>query len=185
MKVRGMLLGMIIGAVLIMAQVSVSNAATYSGAWLPNDETDMFAVQFMNEPTLTPDSFYMYDFGNQNIAVDLELFSGLRKYDYETVHFTKEDNIYYAGLTLGAKTLNLGTNLHFGFYFKKADTLFLEYDVQLGHGGDEFILTCENINITVLAHDISQVPIPASALLLGSGIVGLIGFGKRMRKRVS
>ena len=36
----------------------------------------------------------------------------------------------------------------------------------------------------VLSGDISNypVPIPASALLLGSGIVGLIGFGKRMRK---
>ena len=38
----------------------------------------------------------------------------------------------------------------------------------------------------VLSGDISNypVPIPASALLLGSGIVGLIGFGKRMRKKV-
>ena len=31
---------------------------------------------------------------------------------------------------------------------------------------------------------IAPVPIPASALLLGSGIVGLIGFGKRMRKKI-
>jgi hypothetical protein len=30
---------------------------------------------------------------------------------------------------------------------------------------------------------IAPVPIPASALLLGSGMVGLIGFGKRMRKK--
>lgn len=39
----------------------------------------------------------------------------------------------------------------------------------------------------VLSGDISNYPVPisASALLLGSGLVGLIAFGQRMRKRVS
>ena len=43
------------------------------------------------------------------------------------------------------------------------------------------------VSTHVLSGDITNhpVPIPASALLLGSGIAGLIGFGKRIRKRVS
>ena len=38
--------------------------------------------------------------------------------------------------------------------------------------------------VPVCGDSVAPVPIPASALLLGSGMVGLIAFGKRVRKRV-
>lgn len=64
-------------------------------------------------------------------------------------------------------------------------------------GVGEYALAFEDLNhsqwsgsepdfndLVVMVASVNPVPIPGSLLLLGSGIVGLIGFGKRMRKKV-
>ena len=179
MKGKRILLGMmLVAALLIMAQPSVSNADIYDGAWIANDSEDAFFVEFKNPLRANPDSFFMYDWGNESAS--MEVFgSGI----FQDVFFTPVNGTWYAGRAENAQSLYLGSSLEFGFFFKDGEgSSYFEYDLQVGTG-DSYILSHNDINIEVLTHDIQPVPIPASALLLGSGIVGLIGFGKSKRMR--
>jgi len=185
MKGKKFLLGiMLVAAVLIMAQASVSNADPYSGAWLPNDPTDFFAVEFSAGPDAG--SFSMYDWGDTDSS--LEIFSLSSTTGSQSVHFTQNTGTWYAGLSLGATTLDLGSDLEFGFFFGDgtSSSPYYEYDLVVIEAGEVYQLSHASSDISVLTSDVAPVPIPASVLLLGSGLVGLIGFGKRrMRKKVS
>ena len=187
MKGKRMLFGMmIVAALLIMAQPSVSNAASYSGAWLSNDATDWFAVDISIDTNST-DSFSMYKWKQQNndLNDDLMVFSaGVAGMYTQTVYFTQENSTWYAGLTDGAKTLNLGESAVFGFSFNVGSTPHFDYNLVVLAENESYELSRNNLDITIITSDIQPVPLPASALLLGSGMVGLIGFGKRMRKRL-
>lgn len=180
MKGKRMLLGMmLVAALLIMTQPSVSNAYTYGGAWIANDSADAFFIEFMNPLVAEPDSFFIYDWGNKTPSMEIFGSSII-----QTVHFTKVIDTWYAGRYLGAETLDLGDSLEFGFFFKDGDeNSYFEYDLVVNTPGESYTLSHDDINIEVVTSDVVPVPIPASALLLGSGLVGLIGFGKRMRKR--
>lgn len=191
MKSKTMLLGvMIVAALLIMAQPSVSNAASYSGSWIPNDTEDFFAVEFRS-PTdyAATDRFFMFDWGNT--ANSMEIFAAS---PFVSVNIMQDtNNIWWAGLDLfwDINDLNLGNDLEVGFYFDDGaanPTPYFTYDVEVvtGQVGEVYLLSSINgeFAISVLTSDIAPVPIPASFLLLGSGLVGLIGFGKRMRKNI-
>ncbi len=174
MKGKRMLFGVVmLCTVLIMAQASVSNADTYSGAWLPNDLEDAFFVKLANPLVIDPDSFFMYNLENENAS--MKVFGSEIT---QTVYFTREKGTWYAGQTKGAATLNLGSSLEFGFFFKNDEESIFEYDLQQSTSGDSYILSHESMNIQVVTSDVAPVPLPASALLLGSGMVGLIAFGR-------
>ena len=178
MKGKQMLLGMMIVAALsIIAQPSVSNAYEYSGAWLPNDTTDFFAVEF----TVGTDagSFSMFDWGDTDT---LEIFSMSEMLGAKSVYFTQDSGTWYAGLTTGATTLDLGNDLEFGFFFGDGTSSYYIYDLTVIETGEVYQLNHASSDISIYTSDVAPVPIPAGALLLGSGIVGLIGFGKRMRR---
>ena len=182
MKGKRMFLGIVtLCAVLIMAQASVSNAYTYDGAWLPNDTKDFFAVKLtVGTP---PSAFSMYDWKDTD---SLQIFGPSATFDADTVYFTLDSGTWYASLTKGAITdLNLGTSLEFGFFFSDGSaTSHFSYDVQVDDPGEQYVLSHTDFGTIAITSDIAPVPIPASALLFGSGMVGLIGFGKRMRKKV-
>lgn len=182
MKNTRKLLGMmLVAALLIMAQASVSNAATYDGAWLPNDQSDFFAIEFTTGEV--PGSFSMYDWGDR--LDSLEIFSIGVSAGVQSVYFTQDTGTWYASLTRGVTTdLDLGTDLEFGFSFGDGTTTFYSYDLTLIESGEVYRLSHFSSDINIVTSDATPVPIPASALLLGSGLVGLIGFGKRMRKRL-
>lgn len=183
MKVKRMLLGMMIVAVLlIMAQASVSNAYTYSGAWLPNDKEDFCAIKITVNSGPVEGSFSMYDWGETD---SLELFSMSKKSGIQSVYFTQDNSTWYAGLSRGAQTLNLGDSQDFGFFFGDGTDSYYTYDLTVIQAGEIYYLSSDSNDIGIYTSDIAPVPIPASVLLLGSGLAGLIGFGKRMRKRVS
>jgi hypothetical protein len=173
MKGKRMLFGVVmLCTVLIMAQASVSNADTYSGAWLPNDSEDAFFVELANPLGRDSYSFFMYNSENENAS--MEVFGPQIT---QTVYFTHKDT-WYAGQTKGAATLNLGSDLEFGFFFKNDEKSIFEYDLQQSTSGDSYILSHGSMNIQVVTSDVAPVPLPASALLLGSGMVGLIAFGR-------
>ena len=179
MKSKGMLLGMmIVAAILIMAQASVSYADSYSGAWLPNDNEDFFALKIT---TGLDASFFMYDWGESD---SLELFSIDKKSGIQSVYFSQNNNTWYAGLSLGAQTLDLGNSLDFGFFFGDGTNSYYTYDLTVIQAGEVYRLNYGSDDVSIYTSDIAPVPIPASALFLCSGMVGLIGFGKRMRERV-
>ena len=172
---------MILAVFLIMAQPSVSNAETYSGAWLPNDTQDFFAVEF----TFGSDqgSFSMYDWNDSSNS--LEIFSVNDSFGAKSVFFTQSNSTWYAGLTEGALTFDPGDDLLFGFFFGDGTNEYCDYDLKVVEMNEVYRLSHESSDIIIVTSDVQAVPIPASALLLGSGMVGLIGFGKRMRKKVS
>ena len=78
-----------------------------------------------------------------------------------------------------------GTNVD-----NKADLKFVSFEGELWnaviiHWNDDHA-DYSSFDFVVANDDdnVAPVPIPASALLLGFGMVGLIGFGKRMRKKI-
>ena len=74
-----------------------------------------------------------------------------------------------------------------GFYFYDSDTDTTYYSYEAEElGTDYWALTFEFDADTVLTakmHDIKPVPVPTAALLLGSGIIGLLGFRRRNANR--
>ena len=177
MKGKKILLGMmLVAALLIMAQPSVSNAANYSGAWLPNDTTDMFTMKV----TVGTDagSFSMFDWGYETDS--LEIYSMGEAMGIQSVYFTQDSGNWYASMTQGSTTdLNLGDDLLFGFFFGDGGDTYYTYDLTTIEPGEVYQLTHSSSDILITTSDAAPIPIPASFLLLGSGMVGLIGFGKR------
>jgi hypothetical protein len=168
----------------MMAQPSVSTAYTFDKFWLPND-ADIFTVELT--PTMGPGSLYMYDWEE---GQDDSLFL-LSDGDYEgrTVYFTQDEptGTWFADVTLGGKTLDLGDTQKFGFYFSDASTdpysYYLSYELKEVTVDDDYRLYVYDSNtlMKVAVHDATPIPFPASALLLASGIVGLIAFGRVRR----
>ena len=182
MKGKRMLFGMmIVAALLIMAQASVSNADTYSGAWIPNDTEDIFTMKVTIGTKAG--TFSMYDWGDQTDG--LEIYSMGETMGIQSVYFKKDSGNWHASLTKGGITdLNLGADLLFGFSFGDGSDSYYSYVLTAIESGEVYQLSHGSSDILITTSDASPVPLPASALLLGSGMVGLIGFGKRMRKRL-
>lgn len=179
MKGKRMLFGVVVlCTVLIMAQASVSNADTYSGAWLPNDSEDAFFVELANPLGRDSYSFFMYNLENENASMEVSSMEVFGPEITQPVYFTHNKDTWYAGRTKGAATLNLGSDLEFGFFFKNDEKSIFEYDLQQSMSGDSYILSQGSMNIQVVTSDVAPVPLPASALLLGSGMIGLIAFGR-------
>jgi len=178
MRIKKTLFGiMMVAALLILARPSISSADTYSGAWLPNG-SDIFMIELT--PTSGTASFYMYDWGDTNDSLSL-ITDGVN--DSDTAYFTNVSGTWYAGLTSGATTLNLGSTQEFGFYFYDAGNTYTSYDlITLEQGVSYRLSDSSNTGMEVFVTRAAPVPIPASVLLLGSGILGLITIGRVKRK---
>ena len=79
-----------------------------------------------------------------------------------------------------SETITLGTANQYGFYLKVGSEYVTSFDIVSLSGGF-FTLSAASIN-AFLSVDSLPVPIPPSALLLGSGVIGLLGVGVRRRK---
>lgn len=180
MKGKMRLVGiLVVTAFLIMAQPSVSIGDTFSGYWLPND-LDIFTIELT--PTTGTGSFYMYDESKDD---NLFLLSD-NVYEGRSVYFSqdKDTGDWYAGVTFDDPDmldLNLGNTKKFGFYFSDGANDYLSYELTEVTPGDDYRLYDSNTGMTVAVHDAAPVPSPASALLLASGIVGLIAFSRVRR----
>jgi len=182
MKGKRMLFGMmIVAALLIMGKPIESSAALYSGAWLPNDKADFFVAEFTFGAN--PGSFSMYDWGESD---SLEIFSLGEPYGMKSVSFTQVGSTWFASIEGGtAPPLDLGDSLEFGFFFgDTTNEKYYSYNMETLILNEYYELSHESSSIIIGTSDIQPVPIPASALLLSSGIVGLIAFG-RVRRRSS
>lgn len=175
--------GEIVMAFLLILLIPISSPActttggidieTYSGAWEPTDDS-VFAMSFEFNDGQT----YIYDFGAPESK--LAVFDGT---PYSNIYFTEiiEEGVstWYADTAAGGQTLLLGETAHFGILFSNDEEAWMDYYVA-GESG-AYAVMASNMDAALLVHDAEMVntPIPGAALLLGSGIFGLVAIRRR------
>ena len=176
MKGKRILFGVIMVAVLlvILGRPSISDADTFNGAWLPND-IDVFMIELTS--TTGTGSFYMYDWGD----TDKNLFLiNDGSSELTTATFTYDDaNKNWMVTTTTGGSLNIGSSQEFGLYFSDNTIDYFSYNLIATTPGEVYTLYDENTEMTIVVSDAAPVPITTSALLLGSGVLGLIALGRR------
>jgi len=156
---------------------TASAATNYSGAWVPTPQST--STMTIEATADTNYSFGIYDWGQPNDFLILGSGSG---FHYETLTFTHiEGSSVWDIATVGHGDITLNGSNEFGFFFSPNSAgLFPEYLYQF----DEFSSASYKLywnNHELVVHEASPVPIPTAALLLGSDLVGLVGF-RRKRK---
>jgi hypothetical protein len=149
----------------------------YSGYWVATDG-DGQTIEFKNsmgDNGITEFGIYYGDVDTNSQAL-------LKTGDDPTTEFS------ITGTTLSTQygDVALDSTKTYGFYYVQNGVKKVTYDVGWYNlNTNTYYLTLGD-SVVMLSVDSKPVPIPPSALLLGSGMIGLIGFGVRRRKyRVS
>jgi hypothetical protein len=126
--------------------------------------------------------FYVYaDADNDGVSdSSLQIFGNpLNPLDFYRSIMISDSNILTVANVTGS--LNLGASGYFGFYFTDdSGNRTGTYVLNLADDGLSYDLSSGGATVTI--SDASPIPLPPAAILLGSGLVGLMGFGVR-RKR--
>ena len=180
MKKKNLIVVLIIAAAFLLliplnTIAAMEAPVPYSGAWDRNSD-DAFFIE------LTPDSgsgsLYMYDWNND----DNLLIINDNVYESNTIYFLSNDSGWYASddNSINTGDLLLGDDTIFGLYFYDGVTKYFDYTYELT-SGDSYKLVNSNTNMTVVAHDINPVPIPATVWIFGAGLIGLVGIRRKLK----
>jgi hypothetical protein len=181
MKNTRILLSVVLVALLGIAAfpaLSTAGTSTYQ-AWMPNATSGgvIFNLDLSRGVDLN-NSLYIYDY---NFTDAKMLVLGDGRHSNASVYFRKIGDNWYAGLSeyftsTTTGILDLGLTSDFGFSFQINDVNYLNYSYFQEDQG--YVLDNENTGWSVFT-TAQPVPIPASFLLLGAGIVGLVTIRRR------
>lgn len=168
-----MLLGML-SLGMVAFTPTVSGAYTYSEAWTAQKSTRVFSYSLtVFSDWLANNTFTMYSWeapGNKLLLVDPanSLFLGDLAISYAGSNYTA---------TAGGNSISLGAMPLFGFSFNGVDKL---YDLEIFESGWK-LTNADTKSVISVQGNIQPVPIPGTALLLASSLLGLVGIGVRKK----
>nr|WP_320193874.1 lipocalin family protein [uncultured Desulfobacter sp.] len=162
---------------LLLAQPAF--AALYSGPWTSTSGSIITIEDEIGE-------FGFYDYNDEGSYYALT--NGLN-----TFSITENQVTIFSGEDLTTTTLAFSLNgdtVEFGFYMKEDNgasvTIFKEAELTVNSAGmyvldfgGESTLELLGALPTELSPVVSETPIPTAALLLGSGLIGLVGFRRK------
>ena len=116
-----------------------------------------------------------FDLGGTFLLSSLALWSqsNFNGIDGFTV-FSSLDDTFSSIINLGTFSASILNTITVQTFATPSTTQFIRLRVNSIHGGD-------NVNIGEIAFEVSAVPIPATAWLFGSGLLGLIGMARRKK----
>ncbi len=175
---------------LLMFSLSANASIVYSGNWFATDNTSNASVAAVNVSGLSlGQSFYVYDpVAGINPVDDLFLVTSgdADKFFYVTDTVLSLDAAGDTSGVEGTSWISI-TDGEFAFYFNDTVTDVTTYNITAVGAGDP--IDTWDLDYThgvdgfqeVRVEDVSPVPIPSAILLLGSGLMGLVGFRRKFQ----
>ena len=166
-----------------IAQVAGAAYSDYSGSWETTDtQSSAYTISLIGNLT-SGWSFGVYDIAGSNGA--LALIDSTTTY---STFYVDDSNVLHVtqGISGGSTLTLTSPNGFFGFYFSDGSTMYHAYKYDSAGPVNQWLLKMAasyNAGGPVIASDVAPVPIPSAVWLLGSGLIGLVAFGGRRRKK--
>jgi hypothetical protein len=182
-------LALALGVALSSASNARADFSDYEGAWIPTDgNTNFFSFILPNYTGVV--DLYIHDFGTErdadNTSTNYKIFtvsSQIGPFAAANLQI-KETEGNWAVYSGAVSVLDLGPTKEFGLYFwnQAGGGYAILPDVQEMSSMQQYLLRDGiDLNPTVLVTDAAPVPVPATAWLLGSGLIGLIILQRKRR----